>query len=196
MADIEVSYKGSKIVDISESGTTTLKTKGKYCEDDITVDYTKSASEPVIEPLSITDNGTYTASNGVDGYSPVTVNVPPLQFGKITRTRTVSVTIPEDAVVSDLSTYATCYNFLTGLVDDFGEPDFCEIWLRPHENLANRELLNVLGFNPDRRMGAYGYRWYSNEIAQGGSETHIYAGNTYDLIIAYSSVKVGDTEYV
>lgn len=32
--------------------------------------------EPVIEPLTITENGTYTAPNGVDGYSPVTVNVP------------------------------------------------------------------------------------------------------------------------
>ena len=34
------------------------------------------AAEPVIEALNITTNGTYTASNGVDGYSPVTVNVP------------------------------------------------------------------------------------------------------------------------
>lgn len=31
---------------------------------------------PVIEPLDVTENGTYTAPNGVDGYSPVTVNVP------------------------------------------------------------------------------------------------------------------------
>lgn len=34
------------------------------------------AAEPVIEALDITTNGTYTASDGVDGYSPVTVNVP------------------------------------------------------------------------------------------------------------------------
>lgn len=34
------------------------------------------AAEPVIEALSVTANGTYTASNGVDGYSPITVNVP------------------------------------------------------------------------------------------------------------------------
>lgn len=34
------------------------------------------AAEPVIEALSVTSNGTYTASNGVDGYSPITVNVP------------------------------------------------------------------------------------------------------------------------
>ena len=32
-------------------------------------------SEPVIEPLSLTSNGTYTAPSGVDGYSPVTVSV-------------------------------------------------------------------------------------------------------------------------
>lgn len=32
--------------------------------------------DPVIQPLTVTENGTYTAANGVDGYSPVTVNVP------------------------------------------------------------------------------------------------------------------------
>lgn len=32
--------------------------------------------EPTIEALSVTSNGTYTATDGVDGYSPVTVNVP------------------------------------------------------------------------------------------------------------------------
>jgi hypothetical protein len=34
------------------------------------------AAEPVVEPLEIAENGTYTAPDGVDGYSPVTVNVP------------------------------------------------------------------------------------------------------------------------
>ena len=32
--------------------------------------------EPVIESLNVTENGTYTAPEGVDGYNPVTVNVP------------------------------------------------------------------------------------------------------------------------
>jgi hypothetical protein len=32
-------------------------------------------SDPVIEPLEITENGIYTAPDGVDGYSPVMVNV-------------------------------------------------------------------------------------------------------------------------
>ena len=34
------------------------------------------AREPVIEALSATANGTYAAPTGVDGYSPITVNVP------------------------------------------------------------------------------------------------------------------------
>jgi hypothetical protein len=32
-------------------------------------------SAPVVEPLSVTENGVYTAPSGVDGYSPVTVDV-------------------------------------------------------------------------------------------------------------------------
>lgn len=34
-----------------------------------------SVTEPVTQPLTITENGTYTAPAGVDGYNPVTVNV-------------------------------------------------------------------------------------------------------------------------
>ena len=35
----------------------------------------ESVVNPVIEPLEVTGNGTYAAPDGVDGYSPVTVNV-------------------------------------------------------------------------------------------------------------------------
>lgn len=41
--------------------------------------------EPVIEPLEIAENGTYTAPESIDGYSPVTVDVqPPLEEKEIT----------------------------------------------------------------------------------------------------------------
>ena len=43
MADLTINYKGNPIVQMSESGTKTLKTAGKYCEDDITVEYAKPA---------------------------------------------------------------------------------------------------------------------------------------------------------
>lgn len=62
-----------------EGGTSVrLPTAGKYCDRDIVVTATGGGgvANPVIEPLEITENGTYTAPDGVDGYSPVTVNVP------------------------------------------------------------------------------------------------------------------------
>lgn len=39
MADVTVKYKGSTIAEMSEEGTKTLKTSGKYCEGDIEVSY-------------------------------------------------------------------------------------------------------------------------------------------------------------
>ena len=55
--------------DITQNGTydTTLN-------NEIVVDV-QGGGSAVIEPLSVTQNGTYTAPSGVDGYSPVTVNV-------------------------------------------------------------------------------------------------------------------------
>ncbi len=50
MADITISYNGSDIATMSASETKTLLTEGKYCEDDITVSYTKpSGGGPVYE---------------------------------------------------------------------------------------------------------------------------------------------------
>ena len=43
MADLIINYKGQPIVEMTESGTKMLKTAGKYCEDDITVEYAKPA---------------------------------------------------------------------------------------------------------------------------------------------------------
>ena len=40
------------------------------------IDSIPSGGEAVIEPIEITENGTYTASESVDGYSPINVNVP------------------------------------------------------------------------------------------------------------------------
>ena len=43
MADLTIKFKGNPITELSESGTKTLKTAGKYCEGDITVEYVKPA---------------------------------------------------------------------------------------------------------------------------------------------------------
>ena len=44
MADVEIKYKDAVIATLDETGTKTLKTSAKYCEDDISVSYTKSAA--------------------------------------------------------------------------------------------------------------------------------------------------------
>ena len=43
MADLTIKFKGQPIVELSESGTKTLKTAGKYCDADISVEYAKPA---------------------------------------------------------------------------------------------------------------------------------------------------------
>ena len=42
-SDVTVSYKGNTIAELNQSGNKTLKTSGKYCEDNIQIVYTKSA---------------------------------------------------------------------------------------------------------------------------------------------------------
>lgn len=49
MADITISYKGNTIAEVSASGTTTLETSGKYCEDDISVAYVKPSGSSYVK---------------------------------------------------------------------------------------------------------------------------------------------------
>lgn len=57
-------------IEITQNGVVDVT---NYASADVDV---PTGSTPVINSLSITENGTYTAPSGVDGYSPVTVNVP------------------------------------------------------------------------------------------------------------------------
>lgn len=64
------------------------------------------SAEPVIEALEITENGTYTAPNGVDGYSPVRVNVPttePVLQSKTVTPATTKQTVTPDSGYDGLS---------------------------------------------------------------------------------------------
>ena len=67
MADVEIKYKDAVIATLDETGTKTLKTSAKYCEDDITVSYTKSAvpaetnhrSYEYDNPAAVSGSGNY-----------------------------------------------------------------------------------------------------------------------------------------
>lgn len=66
MADITISYKGATISEVSASGTTTLETAGKYCEDDITLQYVKSGGAT---PTNMITNGDFSVQGATtDGW--------------------------------------------------------------------------------------------------------------------------------
>jgi hypothetical protein len=103
MSEFNITVEGGKSV--------RLPTAGKYCDRDIVVTATggggTTPANPIIEPLSVTENGTYTAPNGVGGYSPIEVNVPipdgyivPSGTLNITKNGTYDVTEKASAVVS------------------------------------------------------------------------------------------------
>lgn len=60
--DVTISYKGSTIATMFSSGTKTLNTAGTYCEDDITIDYTKTGIT-VVETLD-PNGGTIVSISG------------------------------------------------------------------------------------------------------------------------------------
>ena len=62
MADVSILYKGSAISEFSSSLTKKVNTKGKYCEDDITVVYTK----PEVPSYSVTKNLTNVTTTNDD----------------------------------------------------------------------------------------------------------------------------------
>lgn len=83
MSEVNINYKGSKIAGMDASGTKTLLTEGKYCEDDITVEYTRpSAPTPSYQsktksytPSETAQSETVTADSGYDALSQVSVSV-------------------------------------------------------------------------------------------------------------------------
>ena len=55
MADLTIKFKGQPIVEMTQSGTKTLKTAGKYCEGDISVEYAKPAGGGGFAETILTD---------------------------------------------------------------------------------------------------------------------------------------------
>lgn len=69
MADVTLTYKGNTIAEMNATGTKTLKTAGKYCEDDIGVSYVKpesgGTSDELAKQLIQTRGNALTIPNGI-----------------------------------------------------------------------------------------------------------------------------------
>jgi hypothetical protein len=90
-----------------------LKTAGKYCDRDILV--TAEGGDSVVESLEVTENGIYIAPDGVDGYSPVNVNVP-VPEGYIKPNGTITDPGTADDLLSDKQMIDSEGNVVTGTI--------------------------------------------------------------------------------
>lgn len=89
MADVTISYKGSAIATMDLSGTKTLGTSGKYCEDDIVVSYTRpSGGGSVTVGVSFSASASFVQADVPSGstYENGTAVVPSKSFFVIVTT--------------------------------------------------------------------------------------------------------------
>lgn len=75
MAEVTINYKDAAIVTMNASGTKTLQTQGKYCEDDIEVVYARPSAPSGTKQISITQNGTTLEDVAAYANAEITVNV-------------------------------------------------------------------------------------------------------------------------
>lgn len=105
MADVSISYKGNEIASMNATGVKTLLTSSAFCEDDITVTYTKPAAPtPTLQTKSVTytpttsqQTATITYDAGYDGLDEVNVTVDAMPSGSAT---TPATTITANPTIS------------------------------------------------------------------------------------------------
>lgn len=118
MSEVNINYKGSKIAGMDASGTKTLLTSGKYCEGDISVEYTQPA--PSLQGKSKSYTPTETAQSevimpdsGYDGLKRVDVQVNAISrtyIGSgIPQRTSADVTVYEDQVSAPNGYYPTAF---------------------------------------------------------------------------------------
>ena len=63
MADVEIEYRSSIIASLTGSGTKTLQTAGKYCDDDIIIDYTAPSGSGTLPMIGAAIWGTVASAS-------------------------------------------------------------------------------------------------------------------------------------
>ena len=144
-------------------------------------------SEPAIEPLAVTKNGTYTAPEGVDGYSPITVDVP-VPDGYIVPSGELEVT---ENGIHDVTEYATVNVNVAASGDTSAEDRLLKGTLTEYRNdritsirdyafYYNTKLISA-DFSKLKSVGRSAFRYCENlTTVNGPSITIIYNGGFRD----------------
>lgn len=126
------------------------------------------SAEPVIRSITITGNGTYTAPSGVDGYSPVTVNV------SSSETSAPTITVDSSGLIR--ATAGTEYTTKKLSVSD--DSDF------KAENIKNG--VNIFGITGNFVDGGY----FSGNVVKAYETSVIIASGTGSIYVThYDGVK-------
>lgn len=145
---VTVKYKGSAIAALTENGTKTLKTSGKYCEADIVVENTKDGGTQVTDGIVVKARNADGEATEVDIYGeiiyPFTVGASVSSSYKWFGRKVTKVNLMSDVV--EIKTEAFAYNAL----EEIHIPNTCSTFgtnlLRYNTNLKNVKCDGAINF--------------------------------------------------
>lgn len=181
MADLSIKYKDIEIASLSASGTKTLTTKGQYCEDDITVTYTKPEAETFTteeKTVTPTESVQEVTPTDADALSKVTVNAIDSNYvgSGITRNPTLTV---NGATVSVPSGYYTGNVSKTVASGTAGTPSANKGTVSNHSVTITPTVTNTTGYITGGTKTGTVVTVSASELVS-GSETKVENG-TYDV---------------
>ena len=145
---VTVKYKGSAIAELTENGTKTLKTSGKYCEADIVVENTKDGGTQVTDGIVVKARNADGEATEVDIYGeiiyPFTVGANVSSLYKWFGRKVTKVNLMSDVV--EIKAEAFAYNAL----EEIHIPNTCSTFgtnlLRYNNNLKNVKCDGAINF--------------------------------------------------